>query len=1022
MRSLLHALAAALALAATAAPAAAQYFGQNKVRYRSFDFRILKTGHFDIYYYPVEEKSAREVAVMAERWYERLSKSLHHELSRRQPLILYASHPEFEQTNAIPGNLGEGTGGVTEFLKRRIVLPLAGPLAETDHVVGHELVHAFQFDIGGQGSPVAGVGSPAVLRLPLWFMEGMAEYLSIGPSDPNTAMWMRDAVHARDLPGYNKLYNPRYFPYRFGQALWAYIAGRWGEGTVARLLGAAAVSGDASVAIRSVLGTSPDSLILGWQQDTRSWTAPIAAATDSAPRDAHALVVSGKDRGHLNLSPSLSPDGRQMVLFSAKNRYSIELYLVDAETGRFGRPITKTAVDPHFQSLEFINSAGAWSPDGKRLALAAVSGGHAVLTVMDVASGRREKEVRFKDLGEILGPTWSPDGKRIAFSALRCGVTDLWLLDLETAKSRRLTDDSWTEIEPAWSPRGDRIAFVTDRTSAPPLEQATVRYTLALIDPETAAIDTLHGFDRGKHIDPQWSADGSSLYFVSDPDGISNIYRLRLEGGAPERITNLLTGVSGLTPLGPTLSVSRDGSRMAFTTFEGGNFNVYTIAAPDARPAVAAPPIAALEAALLPPLERTHPAEGPTAERPAPIRADTLRVQSGPYRAGLSLDYVGQAGVGIGAGTSGLSVGGGAALYWSDMLGNHNLVTFLQSSSTGGNPLYNLAGGVGYENAKSRWSWGGSASQIPYISTGFTLDDSLLNGELVDRYRSYRFWQIERSAEADFTYPFDRFRRVEFSTGLRNISFKSEVQTQLVRRTTGELLSDQTTKVTLDSLNTLNLGSVGSALVYDSAVFGGTSPILGQSYRLGVTSIFGTINFEEILVDYRRYGMPLRPITLAGRVLHYGRYGPGDESNELQDLFLGYASLIRGYNDASFSSSERAASGGVGSQGSLYDRLLGSKLAVVNLEARVPLLGALGVIPSGGFIPVELAPFFDVGSAWLDQDKPTFLGGPRRVVTSHGVALRVNLFGFAVGELDFVHPNDRPGRGWYWQFALQPGF
>jgi hypothetical protein len=166
-----------------APPAAAQYFGQNKVQYRTFDFQVLKTEHFDIHYYPEEEAAARDVARMAERWYARLARVLDHQLSSRQPLILYASHPHFEQTNVIEGQLGEGTGGVTESLKRRIVMPVGGGPAETDHVLGHELVHAFQYDILG-----------ANLNLPLWFIEGMAEYLSIGSYDPHTAVWLRDAA------------------------------------------------------------------------------------------------------------------------------------------------------------------------------------------------------------------------------------------------------------------------------------------------------------------------------------------------------------------------------------------------------------------------------------------------------------------------------------------------------------------------------------------------------------------------------------------------------------------------------------------------------------------------------------------------------------------------------------------------------------------------------------------------------------------------------------------------------------
>src|SRR5215470_9032231 len=139
--------AAAVLLLALAPTATAQYFGRNKVQYKKLNFQVLKTEHFDIYFYPEEREGIDIAARMAERWHARLERVLGHKLRGRQPLVLYASHADFEQTNAIEGELGEGTGGVTEPLRRRIVLPLGGPLADTDHVIGHELVHAFQFDM-----------------------------------------------------------------------------------------------------------------------------------------------------------------------------------------------------------------------------------------------------------------------------------------------------------------------------------------------------------------------------------------------------------------------------------------------------------------------------------------------------------------------------------------------------------------------------------------------------------------------------------------------------------------------------------------------------------------------------------------------------------------------------------------------------------------------------------------------------------------------------------------------------------
>ena len=166
--------------------ARAQYFGRNKVQYERFDFQVLRTPHFDIYFYPSERDAASVAARMAERWYARLTTVFHHPLSGRQPLILYATQSQFQQTNVVDG-VGEGTGGVTEGLRRRIVLPTGGTLTDLNHVIGHELVHAFQYDITGSGNPNARGRLPAATDLPLWFIEGMAEYFSLGPVAPLTA-------------------------------------------------------------------------------------------------------------------------------------------------------------------------------------------------------------------------------------------------------------------------------------------------------------------------------------------------------------------------------------------------------------------------------------------------------------------------------------------------------------------------------------------------------------------------------------------------------------------------------------------------------------------------------------------------------------------------------------------------------------------------------------------------------------------------------------------------------------------
>ena len=255
------------ALAGGAGPAAAQYFGRNKVQYREFDFKVVSTRHFEIYYYPEQEEFIGHVARMAERWYDRLSQVFGADLPDRQPLIMYASSADFRQTNVLPGEFGEGTGGVTEGLRRRIIMPSARSLAETDHVLGHELVHAFQYSLSApSGATTAG---PSILRVPLWMVEGLAEYLSLGAVDAQTAMWLRDAVESDRLPTIKDLDNPRFFPYRYGHAFWAYVAGRWGDDMVLAVFDAAMRTGDPHGAIKAVLGVDPADFASEWHAAIR---------------------------------------------------------------------------------------------------------------------------------------------------------------------------------------------------------------------------------------------------------------------------------------------------------------------------------------------------------------------------------------------------------------------------------------------------------------------------------------------------------------------------------------------------------------------------------------------------------------------------------------------------------------------------------------------------------------------------------------------------------------------------------
>ena len=870
-----HISALALMLMLCAASSAqAQYFGRNKVQYRDFQFEVLKTEHFQIYFYPAERAAVSDLARMAERWYARLSKIFNYDLSSPQPLVVYASGPDFRQTNVISGELGEGTGGVTEGAKRRIVLPLAGTLTETDHVLGHELVHAFQYDMAStsvsNSSPGGGSG---IERLPLWFIEGMAEYLSLGHVDPHTAMWIRDAARAdAKLPSIGDLNDPRYFPYRWGQSFWAYVAGEYGDAAVETIFAAAVQAGDAQGAIESITGLSEKALSQRWHDAIRAQYAPVLRSAGRAGTFGRLVTPDAKNQRALAVSPVLSPDGSRVVYLSERDMLSIDLFLADATTGKIIRKLVNTAVDPHFSSIQFISSAGTWDPHGKQFAIGAIAQGRPVLAILDVESGRRVREVPFPDLGEILNPSWSPDSRSIAFSATTAGRTDLFVLDLTTGTTRRLTDDAFADLQPAWSPDGRQLAFVTDRYTTDLTLLKAGELQLALLDVASGSTKALPTPAGGKTISPQWAPGGQKLYFLSDAAGITNVYALTLSSNVVSRLTNLDAGASGITAFSPALSAATDANRLAFSAYDNGKIGVYLIEGRDALEGV----LTALEiatdtttaaqktaAASLPPTKRAS-TEVATLINDATFGLPELKEAAEPYKAGLSLDSVGQPYVGAGVSRFGATLAGGVSFALSDMLGNHNLFAAVDVNSMGGfSDIYKNTGAVvTYTNLTRRWNWGVSAGQVPYLSGGYATGTTTVNGQpaLVEQEVIYR--QTHRGANGSVAYPFSPVHRLELGAGLQQVSFDQQVRTTVFGARGGELLS--TDNETSPLADPLHLATTTIANVYDTSIAGATSPVSGQRARLELSPTFGSL-----FVHRRARG--LSPLFHAGALLHHCR-------------------------------------------------------------------------------------------------------------------------------------------------------
>jgi Tol biopolymer transport system component len=562
-------LAAALLAGLGAAPARAQYFGQNKVQYRHLKFSVIATEHFDVHFYEEERAAALDAARMAERAYARLSRILNHEYRERQPILLFASHSEFQQNNVT--DIGDATGGVTDAYRHRIMLPLTGSYEDFEHVLQHEMVHQFQYDVFARGRIGAGIPRLIAVQPPLWLIEGMAEYLSLGPVTPLTAAWLRNAALEGHLPTIEEMtYDPSVFPYRYGHALMAYLGERWGDEVIGEVLHAVAASG-VEAGFRQALHLSLEDLSAEWHYEVRKRYLPSIAEYQPARLFARPGLNERRTGGSMHVSPALAPDGARIAYLSEGRSFFVDLYVADLETGRHQHRLSQSAFSSELENLRYLYSSGSWSPDGRFFAIAAKHGGRDNLVIFDMARRRVARRIEIPLHGATT-PSWSPDGSRLVFTGYDGGLTDLFLVNGDGTDLRRLTRDRYADLQPAWSPDGRTIAFVTDRGPETDFAQlAFAPLRIGLYDLPSGTIQVLTR-QEGRNINPQWAPDGRSLAYISDRTGIANVFLYDLDEAADYQLTSVLTAVTGITELSPAISWAAGADRLAFTYYEGRDF------------------------------------------------------------------------------------------------------------------------------------------------------------------------------------------------------------------------------------------------------------------------------------------------------------------------------------------------------------------------------------------------------------------------------------------------------------------
>ena len=1003
-------------------------FGKNKVQYKNFQWQFIQTDHFDIYFSQNGEELADFAAQATEDSYKDISKLVHYEINNRISMIVYNSHNEFQQTNVVGEYLEEGIGGVTELFKNRVILPFEGNYELFRHVIHHELVHAVLNDMYYGGSIQSLISARNPLQLPQWLNEGLAEYAALR-WDTNSDMFLRDATVNNYLPPIN--YLGGYFAYRGGQSVWYYIANKYGEQKIGEILNRIKGTRNVETGFKSTIGLSIKELSDRWQKEQKVLYYPDVAKRESPEDFARRLTNHTKDGNFYNSSPAISPQGDKIAFLSDRNDF-FDIFIMSALDGEIQKRAVKGQRTKNFEELHLLTPGIAWSPDGKRLALAVKAGEGDAIMIVDAETGEADK-LSF-ELDGIFTVAWSPDGKNLAFAGSKSPQSDLYVYSFDTKSLVNLTDDVFSDADPSYSPDGSEIFFASDRGKYMSRDSLPANFKISdfkygqrdlySINVKTRAIRRITDYPRSDETTPICSPDGKKLLYISDRNGINNVYLRDLATGNDYPVTNSISGIY-------QISTSQDGSKVTFATLSEAGFDVYVMLRPFDRK---------LNVAELEPTEYfKRKFELPRQEKPREIitvtaPSDTVAVRKNvvvladtsvpdiKYRTetkndlrnyiftqeemqkdtGLTsrapvslfeptnnkdregnylphkykLDFTPDLVYGTANYNTFYGLEGTTLMAFSDLMGDHQVI--FQTNLL--LDLRNSDYGISYSYLPNRIDYGFQAYHI----ARFLYTSSDPTGQSPDSLYRFTDWAVGGVA----TYPIDRFNRVDLSIMWMNLS--------------RENLDDASQPSQIRSFVMPVLGYVNDNSLWQGGWFG---PNNGSRFDVTFYGSFKynsqALDMQTITFDYRDYERVFRDMVFAGRLSGGASVGAnaqtffiGGTDGWINRQFRNNQIPIVNVEDYAFLTPVLPM------RGYEYNTENGTHFAVANFEFRFPLVRYLifGTVPIG-FQNILGTAFLDIGSAWSDTQKwqafkQDQLGNPQGLLFGTGFGTRLFFLGF----------------------------
>ena len=1041
----------------------AQSFGQNKVQYQNFDWSYIQTPHFDIYYYEDQKSLAEFAAHVAEESYEQISIHLRWDLKKRVSIMVYNSHNEFQQTNIVQPYMREGVGGVTELFKNRVVFPFEGNYSQFRHVIHHELVHALINDMVYGGSMQNVISNRTKIRVPIWSNEGLAEYLSSN-WDTKADMVLRDiAVHER-MPSVKEL---NYFmAYKGGQSLWKFISEKYGREKIGDVFRSMKRTQNAEKGYEKSLGMNYEELTVQWHKYLKREYWPDIVDRDPLEDMSEKITDHKKARNFYNVSPAISPDGSMVAVLSDQMGF-FDILILDAVTGKKIKKLIKGNRSVDFEELKWLQPGISWSPDSKKIVLAAKAGKSDALHIINVENKKSEK-IQL-EMNGVFSASWSPKGDQIAFIGQDGNSSDIYMYNIKTNNYVKLTDDIFSDSYPSWNSKGTEIVFVSDRGEFISNDFTGKIYNHNFKQTDIYSINVsskkITRYTNTDHNEshPIWSNTKNAIFYTSDYNGVWNLFKQDLIGDSLVNkktkldnisypITNVLTGLQQPT-------ISKNDEMLIFAGYSGIGWDLYSISNPHGLKKRQVQPTNFIlnnnpekEAIVDLRKHKTNIKEESTNDYSSWIFAegyqhlntefeyekfdelvssDSSKVDgeyiSQAYKTRFTLDLVsGNLQISNVFGTSGMTY-----FSFSDILGDHQI-------SFGTEMVLTL------ENSDYFFQYAYLKNKLDYYFVGFqTANFFNIGYNSLGRLRHYGFQTM-------VAHPFSKFQRFNYSVAVHNINYsilKPEIdiwgQTQYIKE------------------NESNYSAVLPSLswVFDNSVFGFTGPVDGFRKNTTFTISPGgrdKLKFQTLKSDLRKYfrfgkdytfavraffgksmGQDKQKFFLGGMpyLLAGGGETNGDEDNSLFREVLLDAENETLIHDLYFTEYAFPL------RGARFAERFGYNVSLFNLEIRFPFINylALGFPLKVIFGNIRGHAFMDIGSAWneiSEFDKSMLYGNnnskwPKRYgdnisgefspwVTTVGLGTKINL-GYFLLRIETAWDKNVNGYSKpQWYFSLGP--